>query len=881
MKSGDRSNELGMVMEVSHNTPLMKQYWEIKSKYPDCILLFRVGDFYEAFDEDARKMSGVLGIALTKRNTGTAMNVDMSGFPYHARDIYVPRLVNAGFKVAICEQLEEPSPSKKIVKRDVVEVITPGLSPAEVLPDIKKNNFIASIKNSGEVWGITLTDITTGEFYISEGDINVINRIISSFQPQEVLLPHSYQQNPKIDLDRNVLVTYLPDEYFSPGLGEEKICQAFRTSTVKGFGISQYREGLASAGALLLYIEEKMYSNIVFRSISRLDASNYVWLDAFTLRNLEIIKPMFPEGKSLKDILDECRTPMGSRLLTRRLTFPLRDISQIQQSLDATQFFYDNWEFNNWVRDTLRKISDIERISSRISLMRATPRELLALAHSLKTISHIVSEIKKLANNENLRFLTDIPDVTPVADKILKYIVENPSSQVGTGNVINPEVSPSLKEYLTFLNQSKEILAQIHKKEVVATGIPSLKIGYNQVFGYYLEVPNTHKNKVPPSWIRKQTLTSAERYVTPELKEVEEKIVNAEEKIKEIETQIYNELIEEVRHHVPSFLDVADKVAHIDLFSTFADISRKRKYVRPHITTQKTIKIIDGRHPVIEMTLPPNKPYIPNGLHLNDNEENIIILTGPNMAGKSAYLRQNALIVIMAQVGCFVPATYAQIGICDRIFSRVGASDNIAMGESTFMVEMIETAIILNNLSERSLILLDEIGRGTSTYDGMSIAQSIIEYLHNHKYRPFVIFATHYHELARLEQTLPRLRNYHVKVKEEEDRLLFLHVVERGSTKSSFGIEVARMAGLPQKVIERAYAILKSIDTDKHNNLTVPLLPFDDDSGVPTYTIPPLIKKILSIIEKMDIDTTTPVEALLTLKKIKDILEKDNTLKVH
>lgn len=861
----------------------MQQYFTIKKQYEECILLFRVGDFYETFEEDARKISKVLGIALTKRSYGNNVVVDLAGFPCHARELYIPKIVAAGFKVAVCEQLEEPSKDKKLIDRGVVEVITPGLTPPEMLRDFSEHNFIMSLAfNQGKI-GCALADVTTGDFFVAEGDNLTISKILNSFLPNEILLPKNvHEETPNHSSEiQNLLggiksvMTYLPGEYFSYQRGVEKICEFFNTSTIKGFGISDYKVGVSAVGSLLTYMEENMQKGVIFRSISRLDMNDYLWLDSFTIRNLEVLHPLFPEGYSLRSVLDECKTPMGSRLLTRLLSFPPKDIEKINKLLSYTTFFYKNFEFLQEIRKLLKKLGDIERLTIKISTARITPREMLLLVEALKTIEKIKSLITECKDSNVIDELLPKINLHHICDLILNYIREDASGTLGSGQVIKPECNEKLKEYHNFLYNSKQILAEIHKKEILRTNIPSLKIGYNQVFGYYLEVSKAHKDKVPSHWIRKQTLTNAERYVTEELKEIEEKILDAEEKVKELEKEIYDKLLRELRTYVSSLLDLSSQVAYIDLYSNFAEIARNRNYTPPQLTTEKKIKIIEGRHPVIELTMPPGKKYMPNDLYMNEGEYTMAIITGPNMAGKSAYLRQNALIILMAHIGCYVPAQYATIPVCDKIFSRVGATDNIALGESTFMVEMIETASILNNLSPRSFILLDEIGRGTSTYDGMSIAWAIVEYLYEHKTKPFVLFATHYHELASLEKTLPGIVNFHVLVRREEDKLIFLHIVERGHSSWSFGIDVAKMAGLPKKVIEKAQEISKKIQLKETNFMfSPPLLPFTDfnsNNNDEYYKrLQGKLAELKSFLLPLDVNTITPLEALIKLKEVKE-----------
>ncbi len=865
---------LGMVMESASITPLMEQYKKIKEKYRDFILLFRVGDFYEMFEEDARTASMVLGIALTKRNNGAAGNVDMAGFPFHAKNIYIPRLISAGFKVAICEQLEEPSKGKKLVARDVVEVITPGLAPSEFLKDSTHHNFIMAIYGDEKNTGCALADVTTGDFFVIEDTSQVIHRIYSSFNPSEVLVPETLLDRYDFLRNGNAIITPLPPYFFDYAKAIEYICDEFKTATIKGFGIGEWKNAVTGAGALIKYMQENKQSGVVFRPISRLDISDYLWMDKFTITNLEVLKPLFSEGHSLKDVLDVCVTPMGSRLLSRVLALPPKKIEKVNTLLSFTDFFYNNYQITLKVREIMKKIGDMERTATRITLKRITPRELKNFKTSLLNVIEMVNTIKEGEGWQTISDILPENDFSPIISTIDKYLVEDPSNEVGSGSVIRPDISHELQEAHRFLHESKSILEEIHRKEAMTTRIPSLKIGYNQIFGYYIEVPKTYKDRVPPHWLRKQTLVNAERFVTPELKEVEEKILTAEDKIRTLESSFYNQLLEKLSEHSTSLLDISQKIACIDLHSSYAIISKERNYVRPIITQEKKIKIIGGRHPVIEATLPPGKQFIPNDIYMNENEYNIIILTGPNMAGKSAYLRQTALIVLMAHAGCYVPATSAEIPVCDRIFSRVGASDNIAMGESTFMVEMIEAATILNNFTPRSLILLDEIGRGTSTYDGMSIASAIIEFLASSPHKPFTIVATHYHELATLEEKYQNIRNFHMSVLKEDDRVVFLYKVMRGHSNWSMGIEIARLAGIPEPVIELARNTLKKMERQSLPFYEKsPLLPYLLNTSARTekyQDLTPLLNKIRNMFSSIDINLTTPVEALIKLKELKE-----------
>jgi len=860
------------------DTPLMKQYYSIKSKHPDAILLFRVGDFYETFGEDAIKTSEILGITLTKRANGSASFVELAGFPYHALDTYLPRLVRAGQRVAICEQLEDPKLAKKIVKRGITELITPGVNYHESSLDRKENNFLACIHFENQFAGIAFLDISTGEFLIAEGTFEYVDKLLNNFSPKEVIFSKT-KQSLFEEKFGNKYFTYKLDEWiFNEETAIDKLIRHFETISLKGFGISGMRAGTIAAGAILQYLELIQHTNINhITSLSRIEQDDYLWLDKFTIKNLELLQPINEGGKALIDIIDKTFTPMGARLLKRWISFPLKDIKPIEERHQIVEYFLKNKDVRQKVEELLSGIGDLERIVSRIAIKKVSPRELI----HLKNILSIVTPLKEICLNSSLDALIKIGEqLNPcdvIKNRIEKELVNDPPAQINKGGIIADGVSNELDELRNIIRNGKDYILELQQKEIVRTGISSLKIGYNNVFGYYIEVRNTHKDKVPSDWIRKQTLVNAERYISEELKIFEEKILGAEEKILAIEEKLYNNLVLALIDYIVPIQLNASLIAKIDCLVSFARCAEEYKYVRPLLDDSLIIDIKNGRHPVIERVLPIDQEFIPNDIFLDSNSQQIIIITGPNMAGKSAILRQTALIVLLAQIGSFVPAEMARIGIVDKIFTRVGASDNISLGESTFMMEMTETASILNNLSERSLILLDEIGRGTSTYDGISIAWAIAEYLHeNNKYRPRTLFATHYHELNEMENTYQRIKNYNVAVKELEDKVIFLRKLVPGGSEHSFGIHVARMAGIPKSIVKRATEILKQLEgsveknrisrpTEKISNtreyIQLSLFQFED----------PILKQIRDEIRNLDINNLTPIEALNKLNEIKKI----------
>lgn len=861
------------------NTPLMRQYYNIKSKHPDAILLFRVGDFYETFGEDAIKTSEILGITLTRRANGAASFVELAGFPYHALDTYLPKLVRAGQRVAICEQLEDPKQAKKIVKRGITELITPGLSMNDNVLLHKENNFLAAIHIDKKIAGISFLDISTGEFYLSEGTIDYIDQLLNNFQPKEVLYEKKKKELFQEGFGTKFYTYKLDDWIFTPEAANDRLLKQFETSSLKGFGVQNFSYGIIAAGAILYYLDITQHEQLGhITSLSRIEKDKYVWLDKFTIRNLELFHSPYEGARTLIDIMDRTLSPMGGRLLKRWLSLPLKDIQPINERLDIVQHLVEKGMFKDELSFLLRQIGDLERLASKVAVNRINPREVGQLNKALRA----VGKLKELCENSACIPLVKLGEqlnpCTFIADKIEHELNSDPPVQINRGNIIASGVSPELDELRLIQCSGKDYLADLQSRESIRTGISSLKVGYNNIFGYYIEVRNTHKNKVPQEWIRKQTLVSAERYITEELKKYEEKILGAEEKILNLETKLFNELVLAITEYIPIIQLDAMIVARLDCLQSFALIAVENHYVRPLLEDSMILDISDGRHPVIEKQLPAGESYVPNDLVLNSDDQQIIILTGPNMSGKSALLRQTALIVLMAQVGCYVPASAARIGIIDKIFTRVGASDNISLGESTFMVEMNETASILNNLSERSLILLDEIGRGTSTYDGISIPWAMVEYLHENKLRAKTLFATHYHELNEMENSFSRVRNYNVSIKEMNNKIIFLRKLKRGGSEHSFGIHVAKIAGMPRSVVNRAGEILKELEqSSEKKELTRPIAEITGQREGLQLSIfqldDPVLKQIRDEILDLDINNLTPVEALNKLYNIKKLLK--------
>lgn len=858
-------------------TPLMKQYYRIKGEHPDALLLFRVGDFYETFGEDAIRAAHILGITLTKRANGQASHIELAGFPYHSLEVYLPRLINAGQRVAICEQLEDPKKTKTIVQRGITELVTPGTSLNDKVLQQDKNNFLAAVHLGEERGGIALLDLSTGEFLTAEGDIGYLNKIIQSFNPSEVLFAKSKSSFFEEKFSDKYYSFTLDDWLFTYDYAYNKLLHHFKTINLKGFGIEENMDSIIASGVILHYLEENKHHRLAhINRISRIDSDRYVWLDRFSIRNLELLESTHPEGKTLFEILNYTKSPLGARLLRKWIALPLREKTAIEERQEVTTYFYDNPEEAEEIQGQLSHIGDLERLITRISLQRTNPRELLHLQRALACIGEI-KRICILADNNTLRQLADkLNPCASIQQRIGETIHEDPPLQLHKGNAIKKGVSPELDEWRMLSHSGKDYLLKIQKEETERTGISSLKIGYNNVFGYYLEVTHTHKDKVPAEWVRKQTLVNAERYITDELKNYEEKILQAEERIQELEKAIFDKLLYEIADFTVTIQQNANLLARLDCLLSFAQAARQNRYVKPEINNTLILDIKEGRHPVIEKNLPLGEEYIPNDIYLDNDTQQVIILTGPNMSGKSAILRQTALIVLLAQIGAYVPATTANIGLVDKIFTRVGASDNLSIGESTFMVEMTEAANILNNLSERSLIVLDEIGRGTSTYDGISIAWAITEYIHGHASRPKTLFATHYHELNEVSASHPRVANFHVSVKEMQDKIIFLRKLIPGGSEHSFGIHVAQLAGVPSSVVSRATQILAELEAQRATSenghakvhiepqLQLSMFQFDD-------TIASRVKEEL---QKVDINTITPVEALMKLNQLKSLVKK-------
>lgn len=860
------------------DTPLMKQYSAIKAKYPGALLLFRVGDFYETFGEDAIMAAKVLDITLTKRGNGSASEIELAGFPHHALDSYLPKLVRAGNRVAICDQLEDPRFVKGIVKRGVTELVTPGVSLNDHVLERKQNNFLASVQVSKTGLGVAFLDISTGEFYAAQGPELYVFKLIQSFAPAEIIYSKSSREKLETQFAEEYATFALDDWVFAFDFSHEKLIQQFKTSTLKGFGIEGMNEAIIAAGAILHYLEATEHKDIQhIAAISRIDEDKYVWLDKFTIRNLELIHAANEGGVSLLEVMDKTVTPMGSRNLRKWLILPLKEKQVIDERLHVVEQFYHSRDLAERTLEHLRQITDLERLISKVAVGRINPRELLQLKRSLKAIVPIKEELEKSASGELKKLGDQLNKCEFLLDKIERTLKDDAPMLIHQGGIIKDGVDAELDELRAIAYSGKDFLLQIQKREVDRTGINSLKISYNKVFGYYLEVSNANKDKVPADWIRKQTLVNAERYITEELKVYEEKILHAEEKLLVIEQRLFTELVHHAADFIAQIQQNARVIASIDCLLAFAELARANHYNKPEISESKRLAIKAGRHPVIEKQLPVGESYVPNDIYLDNETQQILVITGPNMAGKSALLRQTALIVLLAQMGCYVPAETATIGIIDKIFTRVGASDNLSRGESTFMVEMTETASILNNLSDRSLILMDEIGRGTSTYDGVSIAWSIVEYLHNHKdYKAKTLFATHYHELNQLTEDLPRVKNFNVSVKEVGDKIIFMRKLKEGGSEHSFGIHVAQLAGMPNKVVFRANEILHFLEREKHKN--EPKRKFEElprpSSQMSLFELDPKSKAIHDLLEKIDINTISPVEALLKLNEILTVFKK-------
>lgn len=863
---------------------MMQQHRAIKQKYPDAILLFRVGDFYETFGQDAVVASQVLGITLTKRNNGAAASLDLAGFPHHALDTYLHKLVKAGHRVAICDQLEDPRLAKGVVKRGVTDMITPGTTVNDKLLEHHSNNFLAAVHFAqDEKYGLAFLDISTGEFFLAEGDREYADKLLQSFKPAEVVYQRHQQKKFKEYFGPKIYSYTLDEWIFDQAYATDTLLKHFQTHSLKGFGVDDLANGLVAAGAIIHYLRDTEHPNLQhISSLQRIDRDDFLWMDRFTIRNLELVHGSTEGNHTLLGVLDNTVSPMGARLLKRWIIFPLRDLSKINERLDLVEYLIRETDLRNRISQAVKHCGDIERLVSKIPMKKINPREVLQLAKGLKQVE-LIKELCGNSSNEYLKRSGDALNPCPyIADKIFREIVDNPPAIAVRGGMMNSGVSTRLDELRHIAHSGKNYLAQLQQKEAENTGISSLKIGFNNVFGYYLEVTNSHKSKVPADWMRKQTLANAERYITPELKEYEEKITGAEEKILALELELYESLLNELSDYLAPVQANGNIVAVLDCMCCFAQNALQYQYKKPQLHESDEWIVKEGRHPVIERNLPPGEVYISNDLELNKSEQQIIILTGPNMSGKSALLRQTALITLMAHIGSFVPATEARLSLTDKIFTRVGASDNLSGGESTFMVEMNETASIINNITAQSLVLLDEIGRGTSTYDGISIAWSIAEHLHNTPHQPKTLFATHYHELNELEDKFPRIKNYHITNKEVGNKIIFLRKLARGGSTHSFGIHVARMAGMPPSLINRANEILKQLET-KHvtegepgdtgiaqalkqiNQPRMQLSIFDAHTET--------FNEIRSLLEGMDINRLTPVEALLKLQEIKSKLK--------
>jgi len=861
-------------------TPLMKQYFEIKEKHPDAILLFRVGDFYETFLEDAIAASDILGITLTRRANGSAQSVELAGFPHHALDTYLPKLVRAGRRVAICDQLEDPKLTKKLVKRGITELVTPGVSINDNVLNHKENNFLASLHIEKNKAGVAFLDISTGEFLTAEGSFDYVDKLLSSMTPKEVLIERSKRNIFEQQFNIRSFTFELEDWVFTTEAATDRLLKHFETKSLKGFGVQDLKLGIVASGAILHYLDITQHLQIGhITHLSRIEEERYVWLDQFTIRNLELYGTIHSEGKTLADIIDRTITPMGARLLKRWIAFPLKDVKPIRERLDVVESFFREPNLKDEFVRSLSVIGDLERIISKVAVARVSPREMVQLKVALESIVPIKEACLSSENSVLKRIGEQLNPCSSIKERIEKTIYNDPPNLINRGGVIAEGVDAELDELRKIAFSGKNYLLQLQQRESDATGIPSLKISYNNVFGYYIEVRNTHKDKVPESWIRKQTLTNAERYITQELKEYEEKILGAEEKILSIEARIYNELVLEVSEYIPAIQLNSNLIAQLDTLISFSRVSEENHYVRPDVNDSEIIDIKQGRHPVIEKQLPVGEKYIANDLYLDSNSQQVIMITGPNMAGKSALLRQTALIVLMAQIGCFVPADAASVGVVDKIFTRVGASDNISMGESTFMVEMNEAAGIINNLSHRSLVLFDELGRGTSTYDGISIAWAIVEYIHEHpKARAKTLFATHYHELNEMERLFSRIKNYNVSVKESNGKVIFMRKLVKGGSEHSFGIHVAKLAGLPMNVVDRANEILADLEKgSSKGNVSKPSVKGGDskNDGVQLsfFQLDDLVlSQIRDEIVNIDVNNLTPVEALNKLNEIKRII---------
>lgn len=862
-------------------TPLMKQYFEMKTKHPDAILLFRVGDFYETFCDDAISASEILGITLTRRANGAAQSIELAGFPHHALDTYLPKLVRAGKRVAICEQLEDPKLTKKLVKRGITELVTPGVSINDNILNHRENNFLASVHMGKGGCGVAFLDISTGEYMAAEGSPDYIEKLLNNFSPKEVLLERNKRKAFDERFGSRFFTYEMEDWVYTEDAATDKLLHHFGTRNLKGFGLHNQANAIIAAGAILYYLDITQHTHIDhITSLSRIEEEKYVRLDKFTIHSLELVDTMNEGGKSLLDVIDRTISPMGARMLRRWVIFPLKDVAPINERLDAVEYFFRHPEVEEAIRPQLELIGDMERIISKVAVGRITPREMVQLRVALSAIAPIKELCSTITEAPVLRQIGDLLNpCAQICERIAREINPDAPTLLNKGSIINRGVNEELDMLREIAYSGKDYLLRLQQQEAERTGIPSLKISYNNVFGYYIEVRNTHKDKVPSEWIRKQTLVNAERYITQELKEYEEKILGAEERILALETRIFNDLVLSLGEHISAIQLNAGLIARLDCLLSFVVVARENRYIRPEVNDSLDIDITEGRHPVIEKQLPIGDSYISNSISLGNNSQQIIMITGPNMAGKSALLRQTALIVLMAQIGCFVPAEAARIGVVDKIFTRVGASDNISVGESTFMVEMNEAANILNNLSERSLILFDELGRGTSTYDGISIAWAIVEHIHEHpKAQAKTLFATHYHELNEMERSYKRIANYNVSVHEADGKVIFLRKLVRGGSEHSFGIHVARLAGMPQSIVKRAEQILKQLESENRQNgiSKKPTSEIASTRGGMQLSFfqldDPVLSQIRDEILHTDINNLTPVEALNKLNDIKKII---------
>ena len=862
-------------------TPMMKQFFDLKAKHPEAVLLFRCGDFYETYSDDAVVASEILGITLTKRANGQAKSVEMAGFPHHALDTYLPKLIRAGKRVAICDQLEDPKLAKKLVKRGITELVTPGVTISDTILSYKENNFLAAVHFGKSACGVAFLDISTGEFLTAEGTFDYVDKLLGNFNPKEVLYERGKRAVFEANFGTRYCVYEMDDWVFTETTAYDKLLKHFETKNLKGFGVEHLQNGIIASGAILQYLDITQHYQIAhITSLSRIEEDRYVRMDKFTVRSLELLDSMTEDGISLLNVIDKTISPMGGRLLRRWLIFPLRDEKPINERLDVVEYFFRHPEYKELIEEQLHEIGDLERIISKAAVGRISPREVVQLKIALQAIEPIKNACLN-ADNESLRRIGEnLNPCASIRDKIAKEIVNNPPIALNKGVVIANGVNEELDELRRISTSGKDYLLQMQQQESERTNIPSLKIGYNNVFGYYIEVRNTHKDKVPPEWVRKQTLANAERYITQELKEYEEKILGAEERIQSLEFKIFNDLVLALAEYIPSIQVNATQIARLDCLLAFANVAEENRYIRPVIDSSDVLDIKQGRHPVIEKQLPVGEKYVANDVYLDTDTQQIMIITGPNMAGKSALLRQTALITIMAQIGCFVPAESARIGLVDKVFTRVGASDNISMGESTFMVEMSEAANILNNISPKSLVLFDELGRGTSTYDGISIAWAIIEHIHeNPKARARTLFATHYHELNEMEKSFQRIKNYNVAVKEVNQKVIFIRKLERGGSEHSFGIHVAKLAGMPKSIVERSNEILHQLESASRREgigeKSVPQAKVEKEDGMQLSFFQlddPVLCQIRDEILNLDVNNLTPLEALNKLNDIKRIV---------